>query len=146
MIIGMSNDHAATDLKFELKNYLESKGHTIINYGTDGKESYDYPKAAKALTDGIRSGECERGIAICGTGVGISIACNKAEGIRACCCSEPASARLTRLHNDANVICFGARIVGFEEAKMIVDTFIETEFTNDERHIRRISMISDLEK
>lgn len=145
MKIGISNDHAATELKFAVLDYLTKQGHEVINYGTDSLESYDYPVAAKDLCQGIQKGEVELGIAICGTGVGISIACNKHKGIRACCCSEVDSARLTREHNNANVICFGARIIDKQTAFNIVDTFLKTPFSNGERHIHRIDLIKQIE-
>ena len=146
MKIGIANDHAATDLKNSVLNYLLAKGYEVINYGTDSHESYDYPLAADVLCKAILNNEVDLGIAICGTGVGISIACNKHKGIRACCCSEATSARLTREHNDANVLCFGARIVSTELANDIAETFVSTEFSNDERHITRINMITAIEE
>ena len=146
MKIGISNDHSAVELKSSVVKYLTDKGYDVINYGTDSNESYDYPIAADVLSKAILNKEVDLGIAICGTGVGISIACNKHKGIRACCCSEATSARLTRSHNDANIICFGARIVSNELAYDIVDTFINTPFSNDERHCKRIKMIADIEQ
>lgn len=145
MKVGISNDHAATDLKFSVLKHLEEKGYEVVNYGTDTYESYDYPDAARKLCQGILNHEVDLGIAICGTGVGISIACNKHKGIRACCCSEATSARLTRQHNDANVICFGARVVSIELANDIVDTFLTTDFSNGERHNMRIRKIAEIE-
>lgn len=145
MKIGISNDHAATELKFLVKKHLEEKGYEVVNYGTDTLDSYDYPVAASKLCKAIQNKEVEYGIAICGTGVGISIACNKHKGIRACCCSESTSARFTREHNDANVICFGARIVGSEVAFEIVDTFLNTPFSYGERHQKRIDQITQIE-
>ncbi len=145
MKIGIANDHAGTDLKKYLLAYLTSRGYEIVNYGTDGYESYDYPVAGEALANGIVNGECDLGIAICGTGVGISIACNKVNGVRACCCSEKESARLTREHNDANIICFGARIIDEKTATEIVDAFLHTPFSEGERHKRRIAMLRDIE-
>lgn len=145
MKIVISNDHAAVTLKKELMEYLIEKGYEVINCGTDDNQSYDYPLAANALCEVLLKKEADLGIAICGTGVGISIACNKHKGIRACCCSEPASARLSRQHNDANVICFGARIISFELAKDIVDVFLTTPFSNGERHIKRINQIKNIE-
>ena len=145
MKIGIANDHGGLNLKNEVLKHLNEKGYEVINYGTDSSESFDYPLAAKALCEGMIKGECELGIAICTTGVGISIACNKHKGIRACCCSESTSARMTREHNNANVICFGEKIVDKKTAFEIVDTFITTAFSNGERHIRRINEISDIE-
>ena len=146
MKIGISNDHSAVDLKNSVLKHLEEKGYDVINFGTDSTESFDYPLAATVLAKAIQNKEVDLGIAICGTGVGISIACNKHKGIRACCCSEATSARLTREHNDANIICFGARIVSTELANDIVDTFLTTPFSNGERHKRRIAMIHEIEE
>ena len=145
MKIGISNDHAAVELKNEILNHLVNQGYEVVNYGTDTNESYDYPKAAELLCNGLLKGEIEYGIAICGTGVGISIACNKHKGIRACCCSESVSAELSREHNNANVICFGARVIGLNTAIDIVDTFLNTKFSNGERHLHRISLIKEIE-
>ena len=145
MKIGISNDHAGVELKKEITKYLNSLGHEVINYGTDIEESCDYPDIASKLCAGYKNNEFERGIAICGTGVGISIACNKHLGIRACCCSETESAKLSRQHNNANIVCFGARIIDTAKAIEIVDIFVKTDFSNDERHIRRISQIKDIE-
>lgn len=145
MKIGITNDHAALDLKNELKQYLIERGYEVIDYGTQTKESCDYPLMGNALCDGMARNEVEKGIAICGTGVGISIACNKHKGIRAVCCSEASSARLSREHNDANVVCFGARIISFELAKDIVEVFMNTPFSNGERHLKRIGELADLD-
>ena len=146
MKIGISNDHAALNLKNSVLDHLLENGHEVINYGTDSNESYDYPLAAKALCEGVINKDVDLGIAICGTGVGISIACNKHQGIRACCCSEATSARLSRQHNNANVLCFGARVISEELANDIVDSFIQSEFSNGERHCKRIEMISQIEQ
>ncbi|MCR4633599.1 MAG: ribose 5-phosphate isomerase B [Erysipelotrichaceae bacterium] len=146
MKIGISNDHSAVDLKNSVLKHLEEKGYDVVNFGTDSTQSYDYPLAATVLAKAIQNKEVDLGIAICGTGVGISIACNKHKGIRACCCSEATSARLTREHNDANIICFGARVVSTELANDIVDTFLTTPFSNGERHKRRIAMIHEIEE
>ena len=145
MKIGISNDHSAVDLKNSVLNHLLEKGYDVVNFGTDSTESFDYPLAATVLAKAIQNKEVDLGIAICGTGVGISIACNKHKGIRACCCSEATSARLTREHNDANIICFGARVVSTELANDIVDTFLSTKFSNGERHKRRINQIHEIE-
>ena len=129
-----------------LSIYIKNEGYEVINYGTDSHESYDYPLAGATLAKAIQNREVDLGIAICGTGVGISIACNKHKGIRACCCSEATSARLTREHNNANIICFGARIVSTELANDIVDAFLKTEFSNGERHNKRIRQIAEIEE
>lgn len=144
MKIGIANDHSALEMKKDIIAYLESKGHEIVDYGTDSTESTDYPIWGEKVANAVASGEVEKGIAICGTGLGISLACNKVNGIRACVCSEPYTARYSRLHNDCNIICFGARVIGIEIAKMIVDEFFETEFEGG-RHERRVNMIMDIE-
>lgn len=146
MKIGISNDHAAVELKNDIVEHLKEKGYEIVNYGTDKHESYDYPMAAIKLCKAIQNKEIDLGIAICGTGVGISISCNKHKGIRACCCSEASSARLSREHNNANVLCFGARIISNELAYDIVDTFLTTQFSNGERHLKRVDMIRQIEE
>ena len=144
MKIGIANDHTALEMKKDIIAYLESKGHEIVDYGTDSTESTDYPIWGEKVANAVASGEVEKGIAICGTGLGISLACNKVNGIRACVCSEPYIARYSRLHNNCNIICFGARVIGIEMAKMIVDEFFETEFEGG-RHQRRVDMIMDIE-
>ncbi|MCI6703891.1 MAG: ribose 5-phosphate isomerase B [Bulleidia sp.] len=144
MKIGIANDHTALEMKKDIIAYLESKGHEIVDYGTDSTESTDYPIWGEKVANAVASGEVEKGIAICGTGLGISLACNKVNGIRACVCSEPYTARYSRLHNNCNIICFGARVIGIEMAKMIVDEFFETEFEGG-RHQRRVDMIMDIE-
>ncbi|MCR4951771.1 MAG: ribose 5-phosphate isomerase B [Solobacterium sp.] len=145
MRIGMANDHTAVEMKNEIKAYLESQGHTVINYGTDSSESTDYPDWGEKVANAVASGEVERGIAICGTGIGISLACNKVRGIRACACSEPYSAEYSRRHNNANIVCYGARVIGIEMAKMITDAFMNTEFEGG-RHQRRVDKIMDIER
>ena len=144
MKIGIANDHSALEMKKDIIAYLESKGHEIVDYGTNSTESTDYPIWGEKVANAVASGEVEKGIAICGTGLGISLACNKVNGIRACVCSEPYTAKYSRLHNNCNIICFGARVIGIEMAKMIVDEFFETEFEGG-RHERRVNMITDIE-
>ena len=146
MKIAIGNDHAAPSMKFELIRHLEAQGHEVVNFGTDDDASCDYPDFAEKVAKAVLSGECEKGIVICGTGVGISIAANKIDGIRCCVCSEPCTARLSRQHNNANIVAFGARIVGQEMAEMIADTFLNTEFEGGERHCRRVAKIAALEK
>ena len=145
MKVGIANDHAAVDLKNSIIEHLKNEGYEIVNYGTDSHEPYDFTEAAVPLCKGILNKDVDLGIAICGTGVGISIACNKIKGIRACCCSESTTAHLTREHNDANVICIGARIVSTELAYDIVDTFLKTPFSNGERHKIRLAKLAALE-
>lgn len=144
MKIAIGNDHAATELKFIIKEYVEGMGHEVINFGTDDNESCDYPAYGKKVGEAVVNGEADCGILICGTGVGISIAANKVKGIRAAVCSDVATAHLVKEHNNANIIAFGARIVGVELAKDIVKTYLEAEFEGG-RHQRRIDMIHDIE-
>lgn len=145
MRIGIANDHAATEMKKEIVEYLQSLGYEVINYGTDTNESVDYPVYGEKVANAVANGEVDRGVAICGTGVGIGLACNKVKGIRACTCSEPYSAEYSRRHNNANIITFGARVIGIETAKQIVKVFMETEFEGG-RHQRRVDLITDIEK
>ncbi len=144
MKIVIANDHAAPELKFEIKEYIESLGHEVINIGTDSSESCNYPEYGEKAARMVASGEADLGVLICGTGVGISLAANKVKGIRCGVCSEPTTARLIRQHNNANMIAFGARIVGGELAKDIVKAFLEAEFQGG-RHQIRIDMISAIE-
>lgn len=143
--IYIANDHAATQMKKDIVKYLEEKGYEVVNFGTDENASVDYPEYAKKVGEAVKSDENSLGILICGTGIGMSIAANKIKGVRAAAVSESYSARLTRMHNNANVICFGARVVGIEIAKTIVDAFVETQYEG-ERHARRVEMISKLEE
>ena len=145
MKIAMGNDHAAVEMKKELLRYLEEKGIEVINVGTDTAERYDYPLAGFQVARLVKEGKADLGIAICGTGIGISLSCNKVEGIRAFPCSEPYSARMARQHNNANVLCLGARVIGVELAKMIVDTFLSAEFEGG-RHAERVQLISEIEE
>lgn len=144
MKIAMGNDHSAVDMKNEIKQYVEELGHEVLDLGTNAYESCDYPLYGEKVGRAVVSGEADLGIAICGTGLGISLAANKVKGIRACVCSEPYTARLSRLHNNANVLAFGARVVGVELAKMITKEWLEAEFEG-ERHMRRVNMIMDIE-
>lgn len=144
MKFGIGNDHVAVDLKNEITKHLESRGIEVINYGTNTVTSCDYPDIAIKLGQAINDKEVDYGILICGTGVGMSISANKIHGIRAVVCSEPYSAQMGKAHNNANVLCFGARVLGTELAKMIVDTFVDTEFEG-ERHQRRVDKISAIE-
>ncbi|MCI5568698.1 MAG: ribose 5-phosphate isomerase B [Candidatus Alectryocaccobium sp.] len=142
-MIALGCDHGGYDLMQEVKAHLEERGIEYKDYGTYTKESCDYPVYGKKVANAIVSGECEKGILICGTGIGISIAANKVKGIRAAVVSDCFSAQATREHNDANIIAFGGRVVGAGLALKIVDTFLDTPFSNGERHIKRISMIED---
>lgn len=145
MKIAIGNDHAAVELKHYIVKYLESKGHEVINLGIDVVERTDYPLRGEEVARAVVSGQAERGIVLCGTGVGISLAANKVHGIRCACVSEPVSARMCRAHNDCNMIAFGARIVGPQLAESIVDAFLETE-PEGGRHAERVQMIMDIEK
>ena len=133
-------DHGGYELKLEVIKHLEAKGYEVVDVGCNG-ESCDYPDIAEAGCAKIQSGECERGILICGTGIGMSIAANKIPGIRAALCGDCFSAQATREHNDANVLCLGARVTGPSLALKIVDIFMDTPFSGDPRHVRRISKI-----
>ena len=137
--IHMACDHAGIELKETLRAHLEKMGYTVTDHGTYSKESCDYPVFAHALCNAVEA-EDVPGILICGTGIGMSIAANRHKGIRAALCTTELHARFTRLHNNANVLCLGARVIGPELAFRIADTFLDSKFSNDERHIRRISM------
>lgn len=145
MIIAMGCDHAAFDLKEEIKTYLENEGHTVEDMGTYSRQRCDYPVYGEKAALAVREGRAERGILICGTGVGISLAANKVRGIRAAVCSEPYTARLSREHNNAQIIAFGSRVVGPDMAKMIVDAFLEAEFLGG-RHADRVALIGEIEE
>lgn len=142
--IVIGNDHAAIELKNKIMEYVKELGYDVVNVGIDENAPCDYPDYAYKVCKEISGGNADLGILICGTGVGMSIAANKYKGIRACCCSEPYSARLSREHNDANVICFGARVVGIEIAKEIVKAFLNGEFLGA-HHVARIDKINKIE-
>lgn len=144
MKIAIGNDHSSVELKHIIMEFLQEKGHEVLNLGTDLEESCDYPAYGEKVGRAVVAGEAELGIAICGTGLGISLAANKVKGVRACVCSEPYTARMSRLHNDCNVLCFGARVVGSELAKMIVEEWLKTSFEGG-RHQRRVDMIMGIE-
>ncbi len=145
MKIAIGNDHAALDLKWEIADYIKELGHEAVNFGTDTPESCDYPVFGEKVARAVAAGEADCGILICGTGVGISLAANKVNGIRCAVCSEPVTARLVKQHNNANIIAFGARIVGSETAKEIVKAYLDAEFLGG-RHAERVAMIMELEK
>ena len=142
LVIGC--DHAAPELKAIVRDHLIARGFDVTDVGTHTTDSCNYPDYAHALCEKIQSGECELGILICGTGIGMSMAANKHRGIRAACCSDTFSARLTRLHNDANVLCFGARVVGMGLAFDLVDAFVDAEFEGG-KHAVRVDMITAIE-
>ncbi len=142
-MIGLGCDHGGLELKKVVMDYLDSKNIEYKDFGTYTSESCDYPVYGKAVANAVAGGECDKGIIICGTGIGISIAANKVRGIRAALCHDVFSAKATREHNDANILAMGARVIGPGLALEIVKAFLETDFSNDERHIRRIKMIED---
>ncbi|MBB2184547.1 ribose 5-phosphate isomerase B [Lachnospiraceae bacterium MD1] len=142
-MIAIGNDHTGYELKQAILEYLDSKGLEYKDFGCGKVNSSDYPDYAKAVGRAIQNKECDKGILICGTGIGISIAANKMKGIRAALCHDCFSAEATRLHNDANVLALGARVIGIGHALKIVETFLGTEFSGEERHIKRIQMLED---
>ena len=143
MKIGIGNDHSALELKAEIISFLKEKGHEVVDYGTNSSESCDYPVYGEIVARAVAAGEVEQGILICGTGLGISLAANK--GIRAAVCSEPFTAKMARVHNNCNILAFGARVVGAELAKMIVETWLDAEFEGG-RHQRRVDLITAIEE
>ncbi|GMQ57681.1 ribose 5-phosphate isomerase B [Vallitalea sediminicola] len=140
-MIAIGSDHGGFELKQEVIKYLETNKIEFKDYGCYDQNSVDYPDFAKKVCKAVVNKESDKGILICGTGIGISIAANKVKGIRAALCHDCFSAKATREHNDANVLALGGRIVGIELALMIVNIFLNTEFSNDERHIKRINKI-----
>ena len=140
-MIAIGSDHGGFALKKALMAHLDKRGLKYKDFGTYTEASCDYPVYAKAVARAVADGTCEKGILICGTGIGMSMAANKVPGIRAAVCGDCFSAEATRQHNDANILCMGARVVGEGLALKIADTFLDTPFSNDERHIRRISQI-----
>ena len=142
-MIGIGSDHGGFELKKAVCRHLEQRGLEYKDFGTYTNDSCDYPEYGRAVAKAVASGECDRGIVICGTGIGISITANKVPGIRAALCGDCFSAEATRLHNDANVLALGARVTGEGLAIKIVDTFLDTPFSNEERHIQRIKKIED---
>ncbi len=144
-MIAIGSDHAAYGFKMEILDYLTGKGYECKDCGADGKVRSEYPEYAKIVGRAIQSGECDRGLLFCGTGIGMSIAANKMRGIRAVVCMESFGAELSRRHNNANVLCLGARVLGIELAKKIVDVWLETGFEGG-RHQARLDMITEIEK
>lgn len=145
MKIALGSDHAGFPLKEEIKKYLEEKGMEYVDCGAYDTTSVDYPLQAEKTCEKIVSGECEKGILCCGTGIGISMAANKVNGIRAACCTDYFSAKYTRLHNDANVLCLGARVIGAGSALELVEVFLTTDFEGG-RHQRRVDQLAEIEK
>lgn len=144
MKLAIGNDHVAIEMKNEIKAYLESKGIEVIDVGTNSPERFNYPISGYKVAKLVSGGEVDGGVLICGTGVGISLSANKVHGIRACVCSEPVTAHLSKLHNNANIVAFGARIVGAETAKAIVDAFLNTQYEGG-RHQTRVDMLAEIE-
>ena len=145
MKLAIGCDHTAVDLKKEIIEYVKSLGHEIDDLGPYTDEKTDYPIYGQKVAKAVANKEYDGGILICGTGVGISIAANKVKGIRAVCCSEPYSAKLSKQHNDSNIVAFGARVVGSEMAKMIVKEWLDAEYEGS-RHQRRVDMITEVEE
>ena len=146
MKIAIGCDHGALALKNKLVSHLENKGFEVKDFGTYTAASCDYPEFAAAAAQAVASGECDKGIVLCTTGIGVSIAANKVDGIRCALLSDTWSAQMTRLHNDTNMMAMGAGVVGKNLALEIVDTFLGTAFSGDERHSRRIDKLMALEK
>ena len=146
MKIAIACDHGALALKKTIFDHLENQGHTVMDFGTHTPESCDYPDYAAAAARAVASGECERGIVLCTTGIGVSIAANKIDGIRCALMADPWSAKMTRLHNDTNMMALGAGVTGENLALEIVDTWLNTAFSGEARHQRRIDKVMALEK
>lgn len=144
MKIAIGSDHGGFILKEEIKSYVESLGYEVQDFGTYKKKSVDYPDIAKKVAEAVMDGSCDKGILICGTGIGISIAANKVKGIRAALCHDTFSAHASREHNDANILAMGERVIGVELAKEITRTWLNAEFEG-ERHLRRINKIREME-
>lgn len=144
MKIALGCDHGGFVLKSAIMNYLDSQGVEVVDFGTDSEQSVDYAPIAAAAAKAVASGECDRGILVCGTGIGMSIAANKVKGVRASCCSDEYSCEFTRRHNDSNILCLGGRVVAEEKALKLVSIYISTEFEGG-RHQRRIDQIAAIE-
>jgi ribose 5-phosphate isomerase B len=145
-MIAIGSDHGGFHLKEAIKKHLDELHLQYQDFGTYSESSCDYPDIAKAACAAIQAGECDRGLLFCGTGIGISMAANKCRGIRAACCSDYFSAKYTRLHNDANVLCLGGRVVGEGQANELVDVFLNTPFEGGVRHSTRIAKITAIEQ
>ncbi len=143
-MIAVGSDHAAYRFKEEVKLYLIEKNLEFMDYGCYSEERVDYPNIGEKVGRAVAGGKCEKGLLFCGTGIGISISANKVRGIRAVVCSEPYSAQLSRQHNDTNILALGSRVVGIELAKMIIDTWLNSDFEG-ERHLKRVNMIKEIE-
>ena len=146
MKVSIACDHGALTLKNKIAAHLREAGYEVVDFGTHTPASCDYPEYAAAAARAVAGGECEKGIVLCTTGIGVSISANKVPGIRCALLSDPWSARMTRLHNDTNMMALGAGVVGENLALEIVDTWLTTEFSGEERHQRRIDKLMNLEK
>lgn len=144
-MIALGCDHAGFELKQAIIKHLDERKIEYKDYGTYSEDSVDYAVYAEKTARAVANGECELGLLFCGTGVGISMAANKVRGIRAACCSDLFSAEMTRRHNNANILCLGGRVVSPEKATELVDIFLDTPFSGEERHARRIAQIADIE-
>ena len=145
-MLAIGGDHAATRYKECIKKHLDERKIEYTDFGTNDMDSCDYPDYALKVAEAVASGKCEKGILICGTGIGMSIAANKVKGIRCAHCTDTFSAKACRQHNDANVLAFGERVTGMGVALEIVDTFLDTQFSGDDRHIRRIDKTTAIEE
>lgn len=145
MKLAIGNDHVAVEMKKEIMAHLEAKGIEVVDVGTNSTESFHYPISGYKVARLVADGKVDGGILICGTGVGISLAANKVKGIRACVCSEPYTAKLSKMHNNSNIIAFGARVIGIETAKMIVDEWVGAQFEGG-RHQTRVDMLTEIEQ
>lgn len=143
-MIAIACDHGGYDLKQKIMEHLKEEGAECKDFGCYDKKSCDYPDYARPAAEAVASGECEKGIVICTTGIGVSITANKVKGVRCALCSDPLSARMTRLHNNANMLAMGAGMIGPNLAVEITDTFLHTDFSDEERHIRRINKIEQV--
>ena len=141
MLIALGSDHGGYDLKLQVMEHLKERGLEVKDFGCFDKSSCDYPDFGRAAAEAVADGTCDRGIVVCTTGIGISIAANKVKGVRCALCTDPYLAKMTRLHNDANMLALGGGITGKNLALEIVDTFLDTEFSQGENHSRRISKI-----
>ena len=143
--IGIGNDHASLEMKAEIIKLLKEKDYQVVDYGTYSEESTDYPIYAQLVGKAVVAGEVDYGILICGTGLGMALAANKIKGVRAAVCSEPFTAKMSKEHNNCNILAFGSRVIGGELAKMIVETWLETDFEVGGRHQRRVDLILKIE-
>ena len=145
MKIAIANDHAALELKLAIKQHMEQRGHEVLDFGTDTSARVEYPAYAEKVARAVANGEADGGVLLCGTGIGMSIAANKVRGVRAAACSEPYSAMLSKQHNNSNILAMGARVVGEDLAKMILDAWLTAEFMGG-RHAERVAMIAKIEE